>query len=224
MLEIERMAAYLKTLEMVVAQEDKRINEMYVRDIEGAQTEEERMMVEDHYGDLWWDSVAGFQQYWLASFIVSWYAFVEQRLIDVCAHLKLTIVLKPTDNPKLGTGIRLARQFLKNGAGYEIPGNYWNELVAIGRLRNIIVHRGLKIKGSYLPPEEDSPKGIQIQVQGNTFYYPIEENLHRYLVKHGLFQQVGVIAEIAPTFEYCEHLISFAKGMFSQIFTDLNIS
>ena len=85
MLEIERMAAYLKTLEMVVAQEDKRINEMYVRDIEGVQTEEERMMVEDHYGDLWWDSVAGFQQYWLASFIVSWYAFVEQRLIDVCS-------------------------------------------------------------------------------------------------------------------------------------------
>jgi len=224
MLEIERMATYLKTLEMVVAQEDKRISEMYARDIEKAQTEEERMVVEDYYGDLWWESVAGFQQYWLASFVVSWYAFVEQRLLDICAHLELTITLKPLDNPKLGKGIRLARRFLKESAGYEIPKDYWDELVFIGRLRNIIVHSGLKVKGSYLPPEEGSPKGVQVQVQGNTFYYPIEENLHRYLVKHGLFQQVGVIAEITPTFEYCEHLISFAKGMFSRLFTDLGIS
>jgi len=216
--EFESMSTYLAMLEKSVAEEHGRLEEWYLQEIANSQTEEQKMWVEEYYNDVWQESILGFQRHWLASFVVSWYSFVEQRMLKVCTYKGDIEDLQKTK----GKGIFKARKFLQTSIGYQIPTNLWNELNEIRRLRNQIVHGGLRIVGSYLPLANN--QGIPVQIDNTVFYFSVRPKLYQYLYKKNLLHQLPGIIEIEPTFAYCEYLITFGRQLFSVLFTDLGIS
>ena len=94
-----------------------------------------------------------FPQLLLLSFIVIWYSFVEQNLLELCEELKLRISFGAKENENFDKGIRRARKFLLRGRNYEIDADHWRELIEISRLRNYIVHDGKRITYSHVKPD-----------------------------------------------------------------------
>lgn len=220
--ELEQMSRYLSLIETSLSQHLEEIEAAYRKDMAEEMTEDEYHMLEDHYIDQFLETGRDFSQRLFSSFVVAWYSFVEQQLLDICENLNLRVVIGPKDNRNLGKGIRRARRFLLEASRYEIHPPHWQELVEVGQLRNFIVHEGTRLVGSYLPSEEEM---VEFQSDmGNTFYFPISRVLFRYLQKHDLVAHSDIFMDIIPTFSYCNYLVEFGKKFFRKLHTDLNPS
>lgn len=220
--ELEQMSRYLSLIQASLSQHFGEIEAAYREDMAGEMTDDEYHLLEDHYIDQFFEAGRNFPRHLLSSFIVAWYSFVEQKLLDICENLNLRVSIGSKDNRNLGKGIRRARRFLLEASRYEIHPPHWQELVEIGRLRNFIVHEGTSVVGSYLPSEEER---VELQSDiGNTFYFPISQALFRYLQKHNLVDHSNTFLDIIPSFDYCSYLVEFGKELFKRLHTDLNSS
>jgi len=160
-----------------------------------------------------------FPQLLLISFVILWYSFVEQKMLDLCDELNLTITISAKGEENFGKGIRRARRFLLHVKNYEIYQKHWQELVYIGKLRNLIVHEGRNIKLSYVKPDGESvvhkvPSGLDL-------YIPIDGDLHKYMERHKLFSISGVNLNIMPSIDYCNELVRFGGEIFRKLYGDL---
>lgn len=220
--ELKQMSGYLSLIQASLSQHLEEIEAAYREDMADEMTEDEYYIVEDHYTDQFLEAGRDFPQRLLSSFVVAWYSFVEQQLLDICENLNLTVAIGPKDSRNFGKGIRRARRFLLEASRYEIHPPHWQELVQVGRLRNFIVHEGTRIVGSYLPSEEEM---VELQSDiGNTFYFPISRALFQYLQKHDLVAHSSMFLDIIPSFSYCNYLVEFGKKLFRKLHTDLNPS
>lgn len=59
---------------------------------------------------------------------------------------------------------------------------------------------------------------------GGMVYFPIKPNLYQYLQARKMFRRNGVVAEIAPTAQFCKYLVSFGEKLFLQLTQDLGLS
>ncbi|MCP4614783.1 MAG: hypothetical protein GY845_39385 [Planctomycetes bacterium] len=217
--ELEQMSRYLDLIQSSLGQRFDEIEKAYHKDMAREMSENEYSRVDDHYTDEFFEVGRDFPQRLLASFIVTWYSFVEQKLLDLCEELELMISIGPKDNTNLGKGIRRARRFLLEAKQYEIHPPHWQELTEIGKLRNFIVHRGTKMIGSYFPSDDNM---ITFQSDmGNTIYFLIAQDLYQYMHKHQLVNHSGIFLDIIPPFEYCTYLVEFGKKLFSKLYKDL---
>ena len=220
--QLEQMSRYLSLIQASLSQHLEEMEAAYREDMAGEMTDDEYHLLEDHYTDQFLEAGRDFPDRLLSSFIVAWYSFVEQQLLDICENLNLRISIGPKDGENFGKGIRRARKFLLEAGQYEIHPPHWQELVEIGRLRNFIVHEGTRVVGSYLPSEE---KRVELQSDtGNTFYFPIDQALFRYLQRHNLIDHSSMFLDIIPSFDYCSYLVEFGKELFKRLHTDLNSS
>lgn len=220
--ELEQMSRYLGLIQASLGEHVNDIEAAYHEDMAGEMTDDEYYVLQDHYTDEFLEAGRDFPQHLLSSFVVAWYSFVEQQLIDICENLNLRIAIRPRENRNLGKGIRRARRFLLEASGYEIHPLHWQELVEVARLRNLIVHTGTRIAGSYLRADEETV-ALQSDV-GSTFYFPISQALFRYLQKHDLVDHSGMFVDIIPSFDYCRYLVGFGKELFTKLHTDLSPS
>jgi len=220
--ELGQMSEYLDIIQASLSQRLDEIDEAYREDSAREMTEDEYCLMEDHYTDEVLATGRDFPQRLLSSFVVAWYSFVEQKLLDVCETLKLRVSIGPRDNINFGKGTRRARKFLLEASQYEIHPPHWKELVEIGKLRNFIVHEGTRIIGSYFKSEEDMV-ALQSDI-GNTLYFLIKQNLFRYMEKHNIVDHSGIFLDIIPSFDYCTYLVEFGKELFRKLYTDLKPS
>ena len=216
--ELVRMSKYLTLVrdatEKLSADIEASYEEELKRDV-GDEYEYERLI--DHYTDAYMDATVSLSQFALLSFVAMWYAFVEQNLLKVCEQLRLVMQVRPRDADRFGTGIRRAREFLKEGKKYEIDPNHWQELVQIGKLRNVIIHQGKRpIQALY--GTDYTPFKLQ---NGSTISVRLEENVSSYITKHKIYTDSPGFLEILPSYEYCEHLVQFAQDLFRKLYKDL---
>lgn len=220
--ELEQMSGYLSLIRASLDQRLVEIEAAYREETADELTEREREIMEDHYTDQFLETGRGFPQRLLSSFVVAWYSLVEQRLLDICENLNLRVSIGPKDNLNFRKGIRRARIFLLKASRYEIHPPHWQELVSISWLRNSIVHQGTRIVGSYFPSEEAK---LELQTEfGGTYYFPMKLALYPYLKKHDIVEHSSLFLDIIPSYEYCSHLVEFAKQLFRKLHTDLNPS
>ena len=178
-------------------------------------------VVDDYQEDLI-EAEYEFPRLLLVSFVILWYSFVEQKLLDFCEELNLTITVSPKNRESMGKGVRRARRFLSIVKNYEIDQTQWNELVYISKLRNLLVHEGKEINLSYLKPEGD---GILYQKDGDLdIYLPVEKDLFNYMKRHDLFIVSGLSFEITPSVDYCKGLVKLATEIFNKLYKDLKTS
>ena len=172
--ELDQMSRYLSLIQASLSQRLEEIEAAYREDMTDEMTERKYSILEDHYTDQFLEVGRDFPQRLLSSFVVAWYSFVEQQLLDICEYLELRVTIGPKDNKNFGKGIRRARRFLLEVGQYEIHPPHWQELIEIGWLRNFIVHEGTRVMSSYYPSEE----GIaELQSDnGDTFYFPIRKD------------------------------------------------
>lgn len=161
-----------------------------------------------------------FPQLLMISFVILWYSFVEQKLLDFCEDLELKITISPKDKKEsLEEGIKRARKFLLRAKGYDIDQKHWQELLSIGKLRNLLVHEGKKIELGLVKPEKESVS--YKNSDGLEFYIPIDKSLYEYMNKNKLFEVSGVFFDIMPSIEYCKRLVSFGGEIFKKLHYDL---
>jgi len=221
-LELEQMSRYLDLVETSLQQHFKKLETSYQEDMAQEMTEDEAAIWDDHYTDDFIEAGQDFPQLLLLSFIVTWYSFVEQRLIDLCEELKLSISVNPKNNESFGKGIWRARRFLLEARKYSIDAIHWQELTRIGRLRNAIVHDGRRLPWSYYKSDGQSmPHSLD---DGTTVYIHIEKDLFHYLQKHNMIEYSGPFFDIVPSFDYCNSLVKFGKELFSKLYNDLKPS
>nr|WP_044200492.1 hypothetical protein [Oscillochloris trichoides] len=156
------------------------------------------------------------------SFVASWYSFVEYELIQVCKATKAVATLRVQDQKDLGKGIYRAKNFLKYGKDYEIDTKHWTELVEINRLRNHIAHGNIQFSQFGNKPSKPNIKYTTVNINDEEYYVQIEEALYQYLRRHNMFVSESGFY-IAPTYDYCEYLVSFGKELFQRLYADLKL-
>jgi hypothetical protein len=213
------MSRYLDLIQGAFSQNWDETEQTYDEEMSSPIGEEEYYLLEDHYTDKFIEIGRDFPNLLFSSFIITWYAFVEQQLAELCDRLKSDI-LEPDSN-RQDKGIRRSRKFLLIAAKYEIEPADWQELIVIGKLRNLLVHNGNKLSGS---PFQSGDKEIAlVSATGNTYYFLIDPALLIYLRKHGLLEQIDFSLEILPTLSYCKHLIEFGRILLIRLYSDLDV-
>lgn len=214
--ELDQMSRYLTMTKQSLAEEVKKLESDFENKLDD--DVEEEFLIDD-YTDKFIELQQDYPKlvYW--SFIVAWYSFIEQNLLDICESNNLRIVVTAKSNENLGRGIWRAKKFLSEFAGCEIDDMQWKELVSINRTRNFIVHDGYKLKGSYV--EIGRPFVIYETEAGIPVYFGMEENLYKYLQKHSMLTHFDILLDVVPTFEYCDYLISFARNFFKDLYANL---
>ena len=223
--ELDQMSRYLDMVERSITQEFEKLEKEHEEDMEREIEEDidddytDAMI--DKYQDKYMEIGRDFPRLIFGSFIIAWYSFVEQKMLDICESRKLRISISAKENVNLGKGISKARKFLFESAGCRIDDKHWQELVNIQHLRNFIVHKGYQIPSSYVV-EPEKPFVVYEAHTTIPTYLHIEESLYRYLRKYSMIYELSwAQIEISPTQGYCEHLVEFGKEYFKGLFDNL---
>jgi len=214
--EFKTMSSYLDLVHQWFEQYAEKIENSYDNAISLPKTEDEITYFEDYYTDKFIEATHTFPQLLLLSFISTWYAFTEQKLLELCK--RLNIDAQSID--KRDKGVTRSKKLLEVH-GYSFDTDHWNKLRSINKLRNTIIHEGKKFKCSHSPSENYKTK---YQADGEqTIYIAIDKVLFDYLLQHNMIFISGITCEIMPTFEYCRDLISFGREMFRKLYSELHI-
>jgi hypothetical protein len=159
-----------------------------------------------------------------ASFIMMWYASVEQAFQRLCSDLKRQIEVGSDEKHTLKRGIDGAYKFLQKAQGYTVQAKHWDELKMIQTLRNVIVHKGIRLLGRYtkLPGECVVVDITDWEIESTQLYIPMKQDLYQYINQRNIGNLDRVLFKIAPTREYCEHLVQFARELFDTLFEGLS--
>jgi hypothetical protein len=85
--ELEQMERYLELLQSSISQRFSELEVDYKNQMWIGLSKEEAIRLEDHYTDQLFEVARDFPRGLLSSFIVAWYSFVEQELLDICEQL-----------------------------------------------------------------------------------------------------------------------------------------
>jgi hypothetical protein len=160
-----------------------------------------------------------FPQLLMISFVILWYSFVEQHLLDFCEELDLAISVSAKNEENLGKGIKRAHKFLSRVRNYNIDQKHWQELLYISKLRNILVHEGRNIRLSYVKPDGESV--VCKNENSLDLYVPIGKEFYEYMKKRDLFVISGMFFNITPSIDYCRGLVEFGGEIFRKLYSDL---
>ncbi len=222
--ELNQMSRYLDVVVTALETNFKRVDSAYEEAIkaeipDGEFSDDYVNYVIDYHNDELIEAGEDFPQLLLVSFVILWYSFIEQKLLDFCDQLDLRISVTPKNNENFGTGIRRAYKFLSQAKNYNIYENHWRELLHISKFRNLLVHEGKQLGLSYVKPDGQSV--VYKRDHDLELYIPIEEDLYGYLEEHKLIQISGVHLDFIPSIEYCKELIELAKEIFKKLYGDL---
>lgn len=215
--ELGQFSRYVNIVNRSLSQEIEKVNQEYKSDLEhnSQENDEAYELMVSLYENQFVEFDLEFPKLIFGSFIVAWYSFVEQKLLDFCEKQNLRISISAKEGLNLGKGIWRAKKFLLDASNYKIEDKFWIELANANRLRNFIVHEGYTYKGSYT--EIEKPFVLYQLNAGETIYFNVDENLYKYIHQHSMATHIGSTLYIVPTFEYCEHLIGFAKLLFNTL-------
>ncbi len=220
-LEIEQLSTYLKILSSSIDQIAEEFRNAIEEEASKLEAQEQEEFFEFHH-DEYIELSKDIPRLLYSSFVVSWYSFVERSLLNVCNDFNFKISITVSDEEFLGRGIRRARNLLIKSVEYEIDNSHWAELSKIGKIRNTLVHSNNIFPVTLTKPEEVSPKYVPInELEGQTLYLQIDPNFYQYLKNHSIITYAGSYSFIETSLKYCNHLLGFAKDIFSKIYSDL---
>jgi hypothetical protein len=216
--EIDRMARYLRVFEDSLETEKREVEKAHEEANKGFESlsEDEQALLDQPYLEDYWEAGEKFPQLLLISFIIAWFAFVEQHLLYLCERVG---ALKPEE--RKGTYLKATRPLFKEKTGYEIDQLTWNQLMNIQSLRNIFVHGGREISWSFY---KDKGHTVYYQPSGDdfpAFYIDFDPSLFSYLKRYEMVELTTPPFEISPTFEYCNYLVEFGTEFFTKLINDL---
>jgi len=216
--ELEQMERYLDLLHTAISDNKKQFDSS-IEKIANTMTDAEKAEFYEFHEDDFSEVSRDFPRLLFSSFVVSWYSFIENRLIGFCKIHNLKITLSIQDNENYGEGIRRAYNFLDRAAGYKIDNVHWQELTRIGKTRNSIVHNNGRLT---FFPIDVSNNTIPVNVlDGMILYLQIDEDLYRYFQTHNLLEYTGLFY-ITPNYDYCKHLVKFGLEFFEKLHKDFS--
>jgi len=222
--ELNQMSRYLdvvvSALETNFKSVDSAYEEAMKEEISNSEfSDDYREWVISNHEDELIEAGQDFPQLLLVSFIILWYSFVEQKLLEFCDELGLTISITAKSKENFDTGIKRAYKLLSQTKDYQIYQKHWQELAYISKFRNLLVHEGKQLRLSYMKPDGQSV--VYKRENELDLYIPIDEDLFRYLDKHKLIEVWGVSLNIIPSIDYCKGLIELAREIFIKLYGDL---
>lgn len=221
--ELRQMAGYLNFL--------KKSFTDYMEELEGFKMpEDDEILESDEFNEQfnrWYAEVASadeggdYRRRFYSAFVISWYAFFEESLLNVCKDQNLFDEYRGETGKEIGKGIWFAKDLLQKFTPYRFDQTLWKELVLINKIRNSLAHNSGKFAYS-LEIGNEKQKVVQVQNHDEQHYVYIEEDLYKYLNRHGILHFYGTYF-IRPTHEYCEHLIKIGQHTFANLFRRLGL-
>lgn len=153
---LDELSECSSSLESSMETEKKDLSNWIDKQLSKLTTEQKEEMA-DWYSDDYWKIAEVIPNILRSSLFVSYYSFLESRLLVICQHLKQDHNYKLDPDDLRDTGIFRAKTYLKKVAGIKFPDNTrsWNEIVSYNRIRNLIVHDEGRV------PEGSSAKKIE---------------------------------------------------------------
>jgi hypothetical protein len=216
--ELKQMERYVDLLHVAISDNQKQFDAS-IEEITSAMSKEEKDQFYVINEDDFIEVESDFPRLLFSSFVVSWYSFVENHLLDFCRFRNFKITVSIQDNEHYGEGIRRAYNFLERAAGYKIDNEHWQELTRIGKTRNRIVHNNGRIPSS---PLDMVNNGTPVKVEGGqTYYLQVDRDLYDYFQRHHLVEYSGLF-QITPNLDYCKHLVKFGLELFEKLQKDFS--
>lgn len=219
--ELKQMNRYLDLLNTAVSDNLKQFDITVEEFAKKATTESEKEEFSDFVESVYEEIEEDFPRLLFSSFVVSWYSFMEIRLMDFCRQHKLKISISIQDNENLKKGIWRAYKFLSQAANYRINNTHWKELTRVGKIRNVIVHSNGSLSCSRVDETGKSP--ISKKTIGGRIYLNMDTELYQYFQKHNLLEFRSWFY-VKPDFDYCKHLIMFGLGFFDNLYETFDSS
>lgn len=217
--ELEQMSRYLDCMNSAI-KDNQRQTLADIEEIAKNVSEEDRSDFNDFYENDLIEAGSDFPILLFSTFLISWYSFIEHKLISLCTILGRV-------KSKKNNYIDKAKKFLDEEANYTIKKSDWDELMHIREIRNNLVHEG----GILIPtPKQTRPDKTQPNVllnvpinlgEDGVIYLPIDAELYKYLTDYKLYQ-VGH-HRLTPDYNYCKHLVKFGTQLLERIYKDLNL-
>lgn len=216
------MERYLKLVHSVIIEEQERFYASF-KELESKDGED---IIEILYDELV-EVRDEFPRMLFSSFLVAWFTFVEHELVKLCDSKNLSVKVKIHDQERLGTGIQRAYIFLKDGANFTIPDQYWQELTKIREIRNRIVHDDGRIESYPLKPTNGKKtvavNTSEIDEEEHVIHLEIDKTVYHYLEQNAMIDFEGVLTYISPSFDYSLRLVNLGKALFSTIYESIGM-
>lgn len=216
--ELDQMSRYLNVISKAIEEEKREFETFAQKSMNGLSEDEVEQFMwvyEDDYSEI----AEKFPRLLFSSFLVSWYSYIENRLVQLCRRKKLEITVRFEDNIRFGSGIDKVKLFLKKSAEYEVDPKHWQELMHIRKIRNIIAHNGGRLPIS----RSETRKSVPWKFEGEVIsYLLLDGNFYNYLNGHELIDLKGVLFVI-PCQSFCRHLIAFGKELLMKIYSDIEM-
>lgn len=198
--ELDHMRQYLDLVQQALSREQADF-EAHVNDLIKDMPPEEQDEVSEMHADDYQVLARVLPTHLYASFIVTWYSFMETELFVICDRLykERGLPQRHRDLPWRDLGTRRAGRYLKEVAKVQLVDEHWRELSFVNKTRNQIVHNGRVF--------DETPTSA----------------LLRYLEAHQLvtdYVDRGDRQRLSPNLEYCRHLIGFGRDLFTNLFYD----
>ena len=188
------MKEYLDIVSSSIENKQKEFDEFIEKEVRKIDPDDRDPFYE-HYSDDYWRLNEVFPVFLYKSFIVSWYSFVENELFMFCNILERENDLILSHKDLSDRGITQARKYLVKVAAIDLVQVHWNELINIGKIRNVIVHRD----GDFTDAEI--------------------KDLKQYFDEHNLIENSRT-NKFLPHLQYCRHLIELADNFFKNLYFD----
>ncbi len=166
------------------------------------------------------DSVIEFSNVLYSNFVIIWFSFMEKELNEFIRFPKFSVIENDStynQNHKLSKIYKIFKEEIK----YTIDNEYWELLVTIQKIRNILVHNGRKIWGTKNKQEKSSFICLTHNGYNYPIYFQINKKLYEHMIKFQIVKNTGFALLIEPNYEYCETLIGFGSAFFEKVYSDL---
>lgn len=241
---IEEMRKYVDLMEQSITELDRGLEQQVHRLVTKHRedyphvSKEEEDEIAEWFSDEHWVINQRFPQFLYSSFVVMWYSFIEQTLVNLCRGL---------DNKN--NSLDKIKIFFDKKKNYKMDQTLWQKLNNIRKVRNIIVHRGNRIPIKVKEPEgkcisisrEDICRipGLELLFDddesfSNTsqgFWILLEDvgnrEVYRYMKKwckdermqkpKTLLTYNSMSLQITPERDYCQHLVEFGQEIFKDV-------
>jgi hypothetical protein len=197
--DLQSLENYLEVVaKALVAEQKRRLDDLKTAYVGPPENEH---LVDEIRGHLAFELEHSFPYYLWSSTFVALMSFVEARIFALCDELQKRLQLKLRHQDLRGDGLRRASDFIEKVCDlpFQRRKETWDELMTMGKIRNVIIHRG-----------GDIGPNAEAQNDDRAIWTYIEKNASK-----GISTNEGNCLRLGQ--DFCKHALAVIYKFFDEV-------